>query len=153
MNSRIYPIVAVLTLVTLSSGCSGMKNFLFGRGARCGLCNSNSNGMAAPQFGNTMQTPSGTPSCGQQPPANGPAPCGSAPYYGSGYSCGNCGQPTTADCGCGYVDPYMTGGAVMTPQGGPVMAPIEGDNFNARRFDADGSRILWEQPYYEGNSL
>lgn len=165
MNTRILSIVAVVTLVSTSSGCSGMRNFLFGKGARCGLCNSTPGGSPGPQFGNTMQAPCGAPSCGQ--PLAGPSPgyagppqgCGSdgyasGPYAGGGYSCGTCGTPMSGDCGCGYSDPYMSGGTVGVPQSAPTMVPqIQGDDFSARRFDNDGSRILWEEPYYGGTSL
>ena len=174
MNIRICSFVAVMTLVSITSGCSGMKNFLFGRGARCGLCNSNSGGMPAPQFGNAMQAPCGGPQCGQpnmgQPFANQPymGPqhgCGSehyqpAPYNQGGYSCGTCGAPSGGDCGCSYSDPYMSGevmgvpnGAVGYPAGVPTMAPIQTDDFSARKFDNDGNRIIWEEPSYGGTAL
>lgn len=157
MNIRILSVVAVMTLVSLSSGCSGMRNFLFGRGARCGLCNSNPGGMTGPMFGNTMQAPCGTPSCGQpyvgQQPGGGSEYYGPAPYSGEGYQCGTCGSVSSGDCGCGYNDPYMSSGAVGVPQSGPAMGPVQGDDFNARKFDADGSRIMWEEPYYGGTSL
>ncbi len=38
MNTRICSVIASVTLLTLSSGCGGTRNFLFGRGARCGMC-------------------------------------------------------------------------------------------------------------------
>lgn len=32
--------------------------------------------------------------------------------------------------------------------------PVQPDNFNARKFDSDGNRILWEEPLPKGtNSL
>jgi len=157
MNTRICSVVMVVTLVSLSSGCSGMRNFLFGRGARCGLCNSNPGGMTGPQFGNTMQAPCGCGPTGQ--PYAGPSQgCGTeqygpAPYAGGGYSCGSCGAQPSADCGCGYADPYMSSGVIGIPQGGQVAPPIQGDDFSARRFDNDGSRIIWEEPYSNGTSL
>lgn len=39
MMKRNLSVVAVVLLLSTSSGCSGMRNFLFGRGAQCGLCN------------------------------------------------------------------------------------------------------------------
>ncbi len=39
MNKQILTVVAAVVLLSTSSGCTGMKNFLFGRGAKCGLCN------------------------------------------------------------------------------------------------------------------
>ncbi len=44
-------------------------------------------------------------------------------------------------------------GSVGYPPGVPTIAPIQGDDFSARRFDNDGSRILWEEPFYGGTSL
>jgi hypothetical protein len=41
----------------------------------------------------------------------------------------------------------------MVAPGGQVIAPTQGDNFSARRFDNDGSRILWEEPAPNGTSL
>lgn len=39
MTIRSLTLVALVTVLSSSSGCSGMKNFMFGRGASCGLCN------------------------------------------------------------------------------------------------------------------
>lgn len=158
MNNRVFSIVVVVTLVSLSSGCSGMKNFLFGRGARCGMCNANTGGVPNPQFGNTMQAPCGCPPASQPhyAPDYGYAPQPTqAPYTGGGYSCGSCGSQYSNDCGCGYgyADPYASGGAVGISPGGQSVAPIQGDDFSARRFDSDGSRIIWEEPYANGTSL
>jgi hypothetical protein len=33
------------------------------------------------------------------------------------------------------------------------MAPVQADDFSARRFDNDGSRIIWEEPSYGGTAL
>jgi hypothetical protein len=78
------------------------------------------------------------------------------------------------DCGCGngaggygpvVTDPYLPGNIVggSVPYNGVVgeqaiggqsypgtTAPIQSDNFNARKFDSDGNRILWEQPLTKG---
>lgn len=139
MNTRICSVIAIMTLVSFSSGCTGIKNFLFGRGARCGLCNG---GSLAPQFGNAMQAPNPNGSC-QQP----------AGYNGQVYSaqpCGGCGSTVPNHCGCGnygVADPYQSGQVI--PQNGQVMGgtgvPMQTDGFNARKFDTDGSRILWEE--------
>ena len=139
MNTRICSVIAIMTLVSFSTGCTGIKNFLFGRGARCGLCNG---GSLAPQFGNAMQAPNPNGSC-QQP----------AGYNGHVYSaqpCGGCGSTVPNHCGCGnygVADPYQSGQVI--PQNGQVMGgtavPMQTDGFNARKFDTDGSRILWEE--------
>ena len=139
MNTRICSVIAIMTLVSFSTGCTGIKNFLFGRGARCGLCNG---GSLAPQFGNAMQAPNPNGSC-QQP----------AGYNGQVYSaqpCGGCGSTVPNHCGCGnygVADPYQSGQVI--PQNGQVMGgtavPMQTDGFNARKFDTDGSRILWEE--------
>jgi len=135
MNTRICSVIAVMTLMSFSTGCTGIKNFLFGRGARCGLCNL---GGSAPQFGNAMQAPNGQP-C-QQPA------CG----------CNGNGSMYSSQSGCNnnYVaDPYQSGQMGAIPQNGQVMGgPIQADSFNARKFDNDGSRILWEEPV-NSNSL
>ena len=135
MNTRICSVIAVMTLVTFSSGCTGVNNFLFGRGARCGLCNG---GSIAPQFGNIMQAPNRQPAAG---------------YTSQDYSaqpCGGCGATVPNNSGCGtygVADPYQSGQVI--PQNGQVMGgsgvPMQTDSFNARKFDTDGSRIVWEE--------
>ena len=168
MNNRIFTVALIATIVSLSSGCSGMRNFMFGRGARCGLCNRGAAPAApAPQFGNTMQAPCGPPACNQPYAAPAQNCCPDPyvqPYASGGYSCGSCGSPSAGDCGCGYgyVDPYtnsIPSGAVGVPSTGQPMgnvapmAPVQPDDFSARRFDNDGSRIIWEEPAYGGTAL
>lgn len=194
MNTRVCSVVAAVTLMSLCSGCGGMRNFLFGRGARCGS--------GSPQFGNTMQAPAPyapaaaptyqTPTC--QAPAY-QAPCQNnvvtaprsgcswfggclgrqtpAPQYSAAYPDCNCSsdQVISGGCGCGTVvdgyvpmvsDPYLSGGIV---DGGQVISdqvigtqPMGGqsvpmtDQFQARKFDTDGNRILWEEPLPSGNT-
>ncbi|MFK8112368.1 MAG: hypothetical protein AB8B91_09205 [Rubripirellula sp.] len=136
MVNRICSIVAVATLLSLSSGCCGMKNFLFGRGARCGLCNKLPS-IPRPQFGNVMQAPCGqTPYTAQPQTPQYAAPAYQAPQTGcgcnqyadqghiSGETCGSCyGSAYSGNCGCGngavvdgYApmasDPYLNGGVV-----------------------------------------
>ena len=219
MVNRIATVVAAATLLSLSGGCAGMKNFLFGRGARCGACTGLAN--VQPQFGNTMQVPS-APTC-QTPQPNAPlfqrgglfqrgasaapqAGCGCNNYAGNNYSDPTCGNEVYAgdscntcygstpshaaqvigDCGCvasdSYgptsVDPYLNSGQVYNEQiiGGHVTGEqiignsvygeqvigdqvigspsfpsnIQSDNFNARKVDTDGNRILWEEPLPPG---
>ena len=218
MINRIVTVVAAATLLSLSGGCAGMKNFLFGRGARCGACTGLAN--IRPQFGNTMQVPYSAPTCQTpqyQPPvfqrgaAIAPqAPCGCNGYAGNNYagpvydnqayadnSCNTCYGSTPShapqimgDCGCvatdSYgptsVDPYLNSGQTYNEQiiGGPVMGeqiignpvygeqiigeqviggsqgfpstPIQSDDFQARKIDTDGNRILWEEPLPPGTT-
>ena len=188
MNTRIFSVIAILTLMTFSSGCSGVRNFLFGRGARCGSCN------LIPRFGNTMQAPSPTsvpyvqtPQCPPCPTVQS-QPCVTAPSHCgcSGYSAGHvCSEmPCGGGCECStgvsgsygpvYHDPYssdqvigdvrdgqimgapvisdqVVGGSVVGPQSYPtVPGTIAPDNFESRKFDRDGARILSEEPLPEG---
>ena len=223
MNTRFCTVVTVVVLLCLSTGCSGMKNFIFGRGARCGLCTKIGSCLPAPSFGNVMQAPAAAPAC--QAPAYAPAPsyapapaysaapsCGCNDYagistgqesYASGM-CGTCGDsymgggsyaPQIVDganygmnpYGVGNVDPYLNGtsGNTLVPGQqingetvvgvGPVQsapnypsgtsypaAPSyngtptyngntgQSDNFQSRKFDTDGNKILWEEPLAPG---
>ncbi|TWT54628.1 hypothetical protein Pla22_22780 [Rubripirellula amarantea] len=112
MITRSWTVVAVITLLSLSSGCSGMKNFLFGRGARCGLCTKLATPFQGPCFGNTMAAPlPAAPTCQApayvpQPYAAPQQPCATPNYQAP--TCG-CQTPSTYDhggyasgeCGCG----------------------------------------------------
>lgn len=166
MNTRIRSIVVAVTLLSLTSGCSGMRNFLFGRGARCGTCSAISGPASNPGYDNRGQAPCSPESqspCNQSVvgvPHNG---CGCNAAYGSAYAgqceCGGETQYTT--------DPYLSGGTMPyegqiigeTVTGGQVypnsVAPIQPDGFDvrARKFDSDGNRILWEEPLPPNTSL
>ncbi len=112
MNTRICAVVATVTLLTLTSGCSGMRNFLFGRGARCGMCNQPSGPAPAADCG----------SYGPQAPANqnfaapGNAGCGcnNGGMYAGQIGNGGYGSAYSGGCGCGGInsgyatDPYQT---------------------------------------------
>jgi hypothetical protein len=176
MNKRIGAVIAVATLVTLSTGCCGMKNFCFGRGARCGLCTKLSN--VRPQFGNVLQAP-----CGQTPytqpqyaapayqdAAQGECECNqhAAPAYADSGACGTCYGSSYGNSADNYgpvvADPYLNGEVIHG--GGQVYgSPVEGspvygnpgstiDDFNSRvnsrKVDADGNKILWEEPLPPG---
>lgn len=39
MTIRTLTLLMLVTVTVTSTGCSGMRNFFFGRGANCGLCN------------------------------------------------------------------------------------------------------------------
>ncbi len=146
MNTRIITVVAALTLLTFSGGCSGMRNFLFGRGARCGLCNRLDNQAPAPNY-NTAAAQPCAPQCPPAPQQNMVvAPqtgCGCngatyAPSYGAAHSGNACG------CGVGQEvishDPYMNGVVV---EGDVVGNGYMGD-WEARRYDAQGDLIVSE---------
>lgn len=189
MNTRLCSVIAAATLLTISSGCSGMRDFLFGRGARCGLCRSTPAPIIPP-----APVPYAPPPATCPPPMQGvvtapPMGCGCNEYVtGSvhaGMPCGNCGT-ICGDCGCGCSgavesygpvvnDPYLSGQVMggPIPQNGQIIsdqvigqsaqppvlpgatmppAPIQPDDFSARKFDSDGNRILWEQPLPDGAS-
>jgi hypothetical protein len=163
MNNRTWPVVAVLMLTILSSGCSRTRTFMFGRGARCGALNPAS----APAYGNPTPGP-----CAQartyQPAPYQVAPCSPPPRpmeCGCGYEQNArvySGRPCPS-CGNGYgevvvSDPYLSGG--ITPYegriiGGEVISdgitPIQSDNFQARPLDSDGNPIIWEAPLPPGS--
>ena len=199
MNSRIVTVVMAAGLLASSTGCSGMKNFLFGRGAACGLCSKLS--LPKPCFGNMMPPAATCPPVVAAPvyaPAPAApcvaapaAPCVTAPVasYPATDTCGSCYAPP-ADCGCGTaaattVDPYLmpttslpttslpttslpttsypSGGVVYDQPpivsgsdiigSGSIISPgtgIPADNFQSRRVDYDGAKILHEDPLPAG---
>ncbi|MEO1528273.1 MAG: hypothetical protein AAFX06_22860 [Planctomycetota bacterium] len=145
MNNRILTIVMTAVLLSTSTGCGVFRNFLFGRGARCGLCNR----LSAPA---QKLAPAAVPA----------APACNTPTYVQP-------QVPQASCGCQpdpcgqthAYDPYLSGGYVGS---GMVMeSPIYGDNFQARAYqsympavdqgykvDKDGARIIHEDPLPPG---
>lgn len=192
MNIRIGSIMMAATLITTSTGCGTMKSFLFGRGARCGLCSS----LPIPKFGNSMPGSCGSGLCGSKPLA-GLAPggpiFGSAPVAGDPCECETYAgfDPgsevySSGTCPCGQhggetylgesfsppigVDPYLNSGQAIEsaipnygqsipsgttyplnsfPQSFPTV-PSQSDGFQARKFDSDGNKILWEEPLPSG---
>lgn len=154
MIARMFPIVSVATLLMISTGCSGMQSSLFGRGARCGLCDRFSTaGQALNPFRpapGAQQAP-----CGQHPqgqPSFGFAPTGVSPHaapYASPQPgdlvgtphCGACVGSGTS-CGCGSI---VSGyGGVVDPYGGVTDgdAPVMSDGFYSR--DRDGLPMYGE---------
>ncbi len=150
MNTRICSVVATVTLLTLSTGCSGMRNFLFGRGARCGLCNRLD--VSTPSYDTVQQAPCGStcPTYGTTVPQN----VVTGPQVGCGCvtdSCGSCGTTYGSayggSCGCGVagqytVDPYLSGGTIV--DGAVGNGVIMEDDFHARRYDSQGDLIISE---------
>lgn len=105
MNRRIFSVLTTVTLILLSTGCSGMRDFMFGRGARCGLCNrSNPQPPAAFPYGPPPAAPPmAAPGCCG---CNGYPAAGHNSYVGSGYVGGDCGCGVTSGYGT-VVDPYL----------------------------------------------
>ncbi len=129
MISRIASIMMVATFVVVTTGCSATKNFIFGRGARCGLCTTLGSCLPKPNFGNMMPAPCATGVCGAAPVAApsyapafapqtlAPAPtCGCPEYAGNPcpdnvYSSGTCGCGNHASEYAPAVnDPYLSSG-------------------------------------------
>lgn len=192
MNIRNLSILTLTLLSLGSTGCSGMRGCLFGRGAGCGLCSRiGSVGQAI----NPFSSPGAAPRCGlttppvYAPPAYAPqvhaptyqpqayapsAPC-TSPVYGGGYegTCGTDGAYAVGmpDSGChscengfyggNVVDPYLHGptyGGNVIQDGSMYGQPtygqpnygMPGDNFQARKVDADGNVIIREDPLPPG---
>ena len=118
MNTRILTVVSLVSLATMSIGCTSTRNPLFGRGAQCGLCNRLSTAGQAlnpfapapridPGCGHEVAPHAGCPTCppglqaGQ--PFRGPFAQISEP--GCGYELG-CGHEGVISGYGGYVDPY-----------------------------------------------
>lgn len=131
MVVRTFTFVTLMTIMVTSSGCGGMRNFLFGRGARCGLCSRI--GAVGNALNPLAPPPNAAPNsgCGLLNGRAAAPTCQSAPVYApqAGYApmsveapCNQCiGSPVISgyggDCGCqvdsGYgptIDPYLQGG-------------------------------------------
>ncbi len=113
MNRRVFTVILFVTILPLGIGCSGMKNFIFGKGARCGICNRTAT------YSSAMPDPCGCPP-------------GTHAYRGIGESVSGYDQ----------VDPYTQPGTGAGQ-----------DGFNARKFDSDGSAIIWEETKPAGTDL
>jgi hypothetical protein len=190
MNIRFLALVATVTLLSMTSGCCGLKDFMFGRGARCGLCQRLGAPASLPAYAPQAPcsaapyAPAATyapaaPTC-SQPMVYAPnADCGCNGYarggdvsYGSAYSPGcECHNPTASYGGI-VNDPYLSSGGV--PYGETVVgeqiigeqviggttypgmsypsgsAPLPSGDWQARKFDSDGNKILWEEPLPHG---
>jgi len=64
MTIRILALVTLVMVMSSATGCGGMRNFLFGRGARCGLCPS---GPAAGPVNPYAPAQPAAPGCGLIP--------------------------------------------------------------------------------------
>ncbi len=128
MKIQTVALVAALTIVTTATGCSGMRNFLFGRGASCGICPT--------QGPACQQTPAWTPptpelGCGFEPGCGMEPGCGHEGSFGHNHrglrGCGLLGGGLcngSSGCNCGssfsgshgahsgnFSDPYAFGGS------------------------------------------
>ncbi|MCC9640770.1 hypothetical protein LOC71_00670 [Rhodopirellula sp. JC740] len=131
MTIRTLTLLTLVTVSVASTGCSGMRNFFFGRGANCGLCNRvGAIGRAVNPFAPPPPPSAGgcnTGSCGlfnrgqavvpppvvPQQPVYTPAPA-YVPYAAPQASAGTC---TT----CPPVQPYVGDGC-----GGEYMSSSSG---------------------------
>ena len=175
MNKRIITVVMTAAVVATTSGCAPFRNFFFGRGAGCGLCNRLSmpgkggcrknTPAPAPCYAPVNTAP---PACGNTPaytqPPYAPAPgncgCNSAPYvHSSGYA----PEYSGAVCeGCNS-DPYsgtVIGNGVSGD--GFYQAPLNEQGVRANypppydtgyRLDRDGARIIAEDPIPPGATI
>jgi hypothetical protein len=146
-NEMIKPfatMLATLTLLVSASGCSGMKNFLFGRGAACNTC------ATAPTYGIAPSEPACgyEPVCGREPVCGYEPVCGhehapAGPLAGLRRGCGLLNGQSTCNggpsCGCGSAQSYMPSGVdsyygeVHDPYayGGEVVgSQVIGDSYN-----------------------
>ena len=104
-------------------------------GSACGTCGvANMGGCGC---GNIVNGYGGVVS---DPYLSGEVVGGTMPYDGQIISDTVVGGPTTGA-------PVVGGQSYPGPT-----APIQSDNFNARKFDSDGKRILWEQPLPQGTT-
>jgi hypothetical protein len=154
MNVRLVALIATVTIVTTSGGCSGMRNFLFGRGAACGVCPSQgpNMGLPGPELGCGMEPGCGyEPGCGHEPVRRrgcglfGGGVCNGSDSCSCSGSHGFAPNPYGAYSG-GVNDPYAMEGEVIGSEmiGGPYNGypgTIVGDNFGTR-----GGQIMSVEP-------
>ncbi len=169
MNKLIGTFLATLSLLVSSGGCSGMKNFLFGRGAACASC-----ATTAPSYTPYIQA---EPTCGHEPVCGYEPSCGHEPVCGyeaapmglidrlhSGCGLlagrGTCGGSSNCNCSSAtqtymnpVVDPYA--GVVQDPysySGEVIGSQVIGDVYNgypavtSDNFDARGGNVINSVP-------
>ncbi|TWU02575.1 hypothetical protein [Stieleria varia] len=165
MKNRILTIVAASTLLCLTTGCGTVRNFLFGRGAGCGLCRSNASilpqpasvPVAPPACGLTQPEPTcGYPAqntCGCQTPAT----CGTCSPSSNSYgpvSSGYAPDPYSGIIGSSVDGGYIQGEVI---NGAPTYGGTEGwyerpgtSTQQSYKVDRDGARIVSEDPLPPG---
>ncbi|QDV44926.1 hypothetical protein Enr13x_47970 [Stieleria neptunia] len=168
MNNRIILVAMTVAVVTTTSGCTPFRNFFFGRGANCGLCTRLSTPLR-------RQAPlaAAQPTCNQPlaaqprytPPAAGygcnPDPCatGYAPaartmsaYPADPYCCppGYGAAQGGIVNGQGYIQPYSGAWQPRPTDSQGYRANYWGYPDVGYRVDADGDRIIYEEPLPDG---
>ncbi len=180
MNIRFVTCVTTLLVLTTSGGCTGMRNFLFGRGAACSNC-----ATQGPAYGGLGQGPSGGEygcgtelGCGREPGC-GYEHEGTQPFRPFARLRQNCGLlggrgicNGSPNCNCGpqgYATPYgaYNSGAIdpYAYEGEVIGSEIVGDGYggypgviypNSRivddNFDVRGERIIGVDPVPNGSS-
>ena len=153
MKNRILTVVTIASLLSMFSGCGTMRNFFFGRGARCGICNTINQPRQplfprrqvpvppASTYGPAVQTQiaPGCNICNQATPQMG---CGVEAGCGHEMGCGieaGCGHEVhSGTCNCGVansygpaisnygpsVDPYLGGVSSGYIDGGTVSSGV-----------------------------
>ncbi|WP_236624734.1 hypothetical protein [Rhodopirellula sp. SWK7] len=130
MTIRSFTLVTLVMVMGSATGCGGMRNFFFGRGARCGLCSrigavgTAINPLAPPPNAAPAAPGCGTPRCGlfgRNPAPTYAPPVAAAPmapcqtpyqdvcqggyvgngYVNNGYVDGGYSVGMAGDCGCG----------------------------------------------------
>ncbi len=166
MNNRFILVVMTAAVVTTTSGCTPFRNFFFGRGAECGLCNRLSTPLrrqappaaAQPTCNQPLAAqPRYVPQpsvygCNPNPCATGYVPAGQTmrAYPADPYCCGTGYAAGGIVDGQGYVQPYS---GVWQP------APTDAQGYRTNymgypdvgyRVDEDGNRIVYEDPLPPG---
>lgn len=154
MNARMLTVLTTTMLLVATSGCSGMRNFLFGRGARCGSCLSLPKLPGLGGKGSCLSSPSAPCSVGNavSPPiVYAPA----APLQYQSAPCESCAIGNSyagnADCGCSASSAYAP-----TLSSDPYLSspPINGSIQSGGQIYDDssynGQPIYNESPVYNG---
>lgn len=156
MKNRMILVVMTATLISTSTGCGPIRNFLFGRGAGCGLCNRLAapapflRGPAAVPAAPTCNTPTyiqpgyAAPQtdCGCPTPCQSADVCGNASGYGPVY------QPGEVISGYG-ADPYN-----VAPVPGAIypstIVPGYSDDFGPRSSVIGSGTVTSQYPNWSG---
>ena len=155
MNKRIATIVMIAALVSTAGGCAPFRNFFFGRGAQCGLCNKLRAPFqrVLPQAVAPPVTPCQQPAYVQPPCVTAPPPCGAPNPCATGSTYGPAVSGAVAGNCCG--DPYIGNGVYGAPVNGQGAYGSDWqERYNANypdyyspgyKVDRDGSRIIHEE--------
>jgi len=141
MNVRLITCLTAVLAIAAGGGCSGMRNFLFGRGAACGNCPPGGMEMGGPigEFGCVMEPDCGDElGCGREPVCGHEGRPGRRPLLGRHQGCGLfaglgfCNGANGCGCGQGPATGYRSGygGVVNDPysySGEVIGSEIMGD--------------------------